>query len=154
SGQVSFKYAQLSATLGQDSFADSGHEDILVRKVDHNGVPVWSAALGLNPGANPVEATAVAADDNGDVLVVVAIGALSGYTDGKLYKLNGNTGAVLWNSALYGSLRTVAADAAGNVYVMGNDPAHPEVATLAKYTPAGALLWKTNVGSPNNPSDP
>lgn len=74
--------------------------DIVYRKDYLTLVDVWTADLGaLRPTTNAARQV-VAVDKRGDVYVELGIDPSSGYMSGAFVKLNGATGALMWNSGL------------------------------------------------------
>lgn len=95
-----------AADFGSGAFTALGAAAAYVAKFDATGVPQWSRQLGSSGNGNPTDATTVAVDSNGDVVLggwlngTMTIGAIKfptalGY-DVFVAKLAGPTGAVTW----------------------------------------------------------
>lgn len=148
--------------------ASAGLDDLFVAKLDPAGTTLWTRQLG---GSNYDDAKAVAVDGAGNVYVA---GSTQGDLDGNLHVGSTNTvdgflvkydgaGTKLWTRTFgttadewtYG----VAADGAGNAYVVGRtqgnldgnvnaDPAGlTSDAFLLKYDATGAKQWTRQLGT-------
>ena len=141
----------------------SGTSDAFVRKLSPAGLELWTVRFG-SPGF--VEASAVAVDGTGNIIVVGhTIGALpgqsrAGYDDAFVRKLS-PAGQELWTrqfgSRTYGGALAVAVDRAGNIIVAGHTTgvlpgqtgAGLSDAFVRKFSPEGSELWTRQFGSPN-----
>ena len=124
----------------------------------------WNTFLG---GSGPDYGYGIAVDSDGNVYVVGRSDATWGSplkpyqgVDAFVAKL-APSGTLIWNTFLGGTstdaASDVAADTAGNVYVIGwslaswGDPLSPHMGNLdafvARLTPAGALVWNTFLGT-------
>ena len=150
-------------TGGSLGVPNAGGSDAFIAKYSASGALLWTRQLGT--GSYDV-AYSVAVDSAGNAFV-------SGITGGSLGGPNaGNddafiakysaSGGLLWTRQLGTSSRdlafSVAVDGAGNAFIsgitggsLGGPHAGSWDAFLAKYSPAGALLWTRQLGtSPDN----
>lgn len=137
---------------------DGRDVDVFVTKHSAAGALLWSRQLGSEVGYDE-RASGVSADAEGNVIVVGrSFGGLEGdncgSADAFVAKLAAD-GEQLWlrqhGATGYDAAEAVSADGEGNVYVSGQMggvlpggpsvvlPGHPYV---AKYSPAGELLWE------------
>ncbi len=132
--------------------------DAWVAKFSAAGAPLWSRQLGSSVGYDE-RASGVSADADGNVIVAGhSFGALEGdnlgSADAFVAKLSAN-GDLLWirqhGATGHDAAEAVSADGSGNVYVSGQMggvlPGGPSVVLpgnpyVAKYSPAGDLLWE------------
>lgn len=154
------------ATLQNASLA--GTLDMFVARYRASGELIWARSVG---GPNREIGTGVAADASGNTLVAghFQVGALMGgirltnigNSDGVLLKYS-PAGTVLWSRVLGGpgddNATGVATDAAGNAYVCGFAQGSASFGGvtltnrggvdvfLAKFDPAGTLLWVRSAG--------
>jgi hypothetical protein len=142
----------------------TGSSEAYVRKLSPTGTELWTHQFG-SPGLTEAEASAVAVDGSGNVIVVGHIvGALPGqtrvgYDDAFVRKLS-PAGAELWTrqfgSPIYSGASGVAVDASGNIIVAGHvqgalpgqTRAGLDDAFVRKLTPEGVELWTLQFGSP------
>jgi hypothetical protein len=135
SGSVYLLWTLPAAAGGFPGFtlpAGKGDYDALVVKYDPQGTPLWAQRL----GGTGVDIPMLAGLDSGGRLVVPGMSAPAGSlatptTTGATTVANGfvsvlepSTGAVVWSRDLQatvaGGYRSVAADAAGNIYLAGH----------------------------------
>jgi hypothetical protein len=163
---------QGTATFAGQSLTNAagpGTEDAFIIKLDRTGTASWVQHLGGSKRDNA--GYGVAADAAGNVYVAgwfqgtVTIGGQTltgaGNYNGFLAQLNASTGAVRWTRTQDSGddwLNRVAVDAAGNVYTAGVfentltlgatrlTSAGDHDGFVAKYTPAGNLLWASRLG--------
>lgn len=162
-------------TLGTQSLMAAGQQDALIVKLNADGEPIWMRSAG---GMNSDFATAIVPDGKGNVYVagyfhdtldchdakVVAWGAglmtmfLAKYdADGKCLWVK-RLGASNYQSQYEGVGLDV--DESGNPIIAGNVHGDAELDTshftargvsdlfVAKFTPAGKLIWKRTAGAP------
>lgn len=151
-------------TDGSLGGANQGSYDAWVAKYDSAGTLLWTQQLG---GASGDFAHGVATDASGNVyLTGETSGALSGsnqgHSDAWVAKYD-SAGTLLWvqqlGSASHDAAESVATDGAGNVYLagyttgaLGGAKRGSDDGWLAKYDPAGNLLWATQLGTPKSDS--
>jgi hypothetical protein len=132
--------------------------DAWVVKLSPAGELLWSRQLGSSVGYDE-KASGVSADADGNVIIAGhSFGALEGGNRGSadafVAKLSAN-GDLLWirqhGATGHDAAEAVSADGSGNVYVSGQVggvlPGGPSVVLpgnpyVAKYSPAGDLLWE------------
>ena len=154
-----------SATWGSTVRPFSASQDASVAKLADNGTLVWNTFLG---GSGDDIATGIAVDADGNIFVAGYSTAtwgspLQSYTAGAdifVAKLDGASGALVWNTFLGGSgndlVNRLAIDKTGNIYIIGTSDAAwgtPAIAYTAssdtfaaKLTSSGALTWNTFLG--------
>ncbi|MBL7164709.1 MAG: sortase [Anaerolineales bacterium] len=158
-------------TWGAPENAHSGGQwnDTFAAKLSGSGVLLWNTFLGP---ASPSYGASIAVDGGGNVYVAgtsiaawgAPVNAYLGSRDAFAAKLNGSSGALIWNTFL-GSGDTdqgtgIAVDGSGNVYVAGGSyatwgtPVNPfagvgvgDDAFAAKLNSSGALQWHTFMGA-------
>jgi hypothetical protein len=128
------------------SFNGSNY-DVVTVKYDNNGNQLWVNTYGTT-GLD--QATAMAIDNNGDIIVTGAVKNTSGTaTDWDIFllKINGNTGAQIWATVYAGSDyydigNDVAVNASNEIYVAGNYnfSATDLDMIVMRYSSAGALM--------------
>jgi hypothetical protein len=137
-----------------------GSADVVISKYDPDGNRLWSVLFG---SADVDESFGIACDSAGNVFVT---GWCSGSIEGNTYLANGDNylakydtdGQRLWLRQ-WGTMNkdtgySLACDAAGNVYLSGyttgplySAPQGNRDYFLAKFDPAGNLLWGKEVGT-------
>jgi hypothetical protein len=174
-GQVTFSYKPIAVYQESVDYYNGPEEtsvgtfnsdDLLVRKLNAVGAPVWT--LQTHAGGDGTEftratATSIAVDSTGNVFVLVTIGGHLSVL-GSLYKLDGATGEVLWETDVFGYLRAVAVNADGDAFVTGSlyNPgdsseipavdADYRTANLTKYSgETGEELWTTAISHTVDP---
>jgi len=164
-------YSWIDFGGGRLTAASATYQDIFVAKLTSAGAYVWAKPYG---GTNGERGTAVAVDNNGDVLIGgmfyqttdLGGGALTGGAidqDMFLAKYSGVNGAYVWSKGLTGNdggwVNAVACDSQNNVVVTGyyygtfNFGGQSLSSNLnsydmfaAKYTSAGDLAWVNGSG--------
>jgi hypothetical protein len=128
--------------------------DIVTVKYDNSGNQLWTNTYG---GAGLDEARALTLDNNGDIIVTGARFIVSNDWDIFTLKINGNTGAQIWNqvyvgSNLYDIGHDVAVNASNEIYVAGNFnvSATDLDYIVIKYSSAGAQLALQSNGGGNS----
>jgi hypothetical protein len=143
--------------VGTYDLTARGTADAYVAKYDPDGALVWVRRMGgdVVAGASDDRASAVAVDGSGNVVVAgqlngsgdfggVALTAAGG-RDGFVAKID-PSGQVLW-AKRWGAANNdeagfgVGADAAGNVYALGDRQVVPKGNDVLKFGPTGSLLW-------------
>jgi hypothetical protein len=158
-----------SFSIGSNTLTSAGDKDILVAKYNSSGVAQWARSAG---GSSTDEALCVATDQNNNVIITgfyrnqANFGStqMIGYGGDEMFVAKYNSGGTLqWVKHAYGPGdergKGVACDASGNVFVTGyfKDTVYFEGTMLispgldnvflAKYNPAGTLLWVIEGGS-------
>ncbi len=141
--------------------ADNNYDYYTVKYAGTNGTPLWDARYN-GPANRDDRATAMAVDDEGNVIVTGFSINASTNADFCTLKYAGPDGALLWSVRYDGpagredQAKAVAVDAQGNVVVAGSssaDNGHSDF-WLAKYASAdGALLWEIRYDGPANGTD-
>jgi hypothetical protein len=135
--------------------------DVWAAKYSVNGDLLWARQLGSSPGYDEL-AAGVSSDGEGNVLVAGRsfgdlAGESAGSADAFVAKLS-VTGELLWlqqwGGAGHDAAAAVSADADGNVLVAGQQDGNlvggpgvvlPGNPFVAKYSPAGELLWEVEL---------
>ncbi|GLI39819.1 fibronectin type III domain-containing protein [Geobacter hydrogenophilus] len=141
----------------------SANDDIYIIKYNEDGTRAWPAAV-YDSGRNEYP-TAVAMDGAGNVFVTGYTESAAAGTDWFTAKFNGATGALVWSDTVDGAghgndyARSLAVDAAGNVYVTGsivNAGGNSDFYTI-KYDGADSSskrrIWEKSHNGPNNGND-
>ena len=145
-------------TMGSLGGTNAGRLDAFLAKYDTAGNLLWTKQLGTSADDY---SWSVAVDDSSNAFI-------SGYTKGSLGGTNAGaedaylakydpTGTLLWTKQLGTSADdyswSVAVDGSGNAFIsgytkgsLGGTNAGVEDAFLAKYDPAGTLLWTEQLG--------
>jgi hypothetical protein len=146
-------------TYGDLGEPSAGSSDAFVSKYDPAGNLLWTRQPGT---ANPDGSYGAAADAAGNVLISgETYGDLGGPSAGlgdAFVAKHGPAGNPLWTRQLgtadYDTSSGVAVDASGNVFITGHTHgdldgpnAGNEDAFVAKYGPAGNLLWTRQLGT-------
>jgi len=128
----------------------SGHDDILVVRLDGStGNQLWERRYD-GPGLAVDRASALAVNASGDVLVTGSSANSSGHSDLLTLKLDGASGALLWESRIDGSgagddaATGLAIDSSGDVLVVGhlrNAAGHDDFAVLKLDGATGTTVW-------------
>jgi len=162
-----------TATFGPTSLTSDGESDIFVAKYNPaNGDLLWAKKYG---GINYQSSHSLTINSTGDIylagsfFVSANIGTTAltaaGGLDGFIAKLN-STGDVVWAKQISGpaweNALSTALDANENCYVVGyfggttdfdgsnlTSSGYEDI-FLAKYSPAGSLVWVKSAGSSNN----
>jgi outer membrane protein assembly factor BamB len=131
--------------------------DALVWKVNPDGSTAWST-LWDSPQHVHDQGHAFALSPDGSVVIAGATIGQNSYSAGLLVKIDPATGAEIWHRTYdpteYGgeSFDGIAVDATGNIFVVGNTLGDGTDGLIAKYSPAGELLWaRTWDGTPEAP---
>jgi hypothetical protein len=116
------------------------------------GVNTFATAIATDPSGNVISTgyfdTITDFDPGIATFLLSAVGELDAFVS----KLDQN-GNLLWvnqlNFPVTGSGEAIASDGLGNIYVAGSvgPPPSGEDIFIAKYSPAGALLWQKQIGS-------
>ncbi len=146
-------------TVGNLGGTNAGAYDTFLAKYDPNGTQLWTQQLGTSASDLSF---ALAVDGAGNALISgITLGDLdgnnAGSSDAYVAKFD-PTGTLLWAEQLgtpaIDESWSVAADAAGNVFVGGHTNGVLEGASaggtdifLAKYGPTGNLLWIDQLGT-------
>jgi len=148
-------------TLGSLGGTNAGSYDAYLTKYDPAGNLLWTKQLGTSADDRSYS---VAVDGSGNAFI-------SGFTDGSLGGLNAGfndaflakydtVGTLLWTEQLGTSANddsySVAVNGSGNAFIsgwtqgsLGGPNAGGYDAYLAKYDPAGTLLWTEQLGTSN-----
>ncbi len=130
-----------------DQIFAGGFYDAFLRKYDASGIELWTRQFGSDGDDG---ARGAAADGSGNVYVVgQAVGALPGQTSGGAFvRKYDAAGTEVWTRQFGSPFAAVAngaaADATGNVYVVGNSDSRS--AFVRKYDAAGTLAWTRDIG--------
>jgi len=152
-------------TFGDLGGPSAGSRDAFLVKYDPSGAILWKQQLGTS---GEDQGASVAVDAYGNAYV-------SGWTAGDLAGSNAggwdaflakydSSGSLLWKRQMGTSSReyseSVAVDAFGNAYIsgptfgsLGGPNAGDEDIFLAKYDPAGSLLWVRQIGTSSSEPD-
>lgn len=149
------------STAGSLAGPNRGMSDVWIAKFSAGGVALWKRQFGTPTDESVSRA---ATDQQGNVyLVGVTDGSLGGPNQGSLdawiAKLSA-TGALLWKrqpgTPKDEAAEGVATDEEGDVFITGRTSgslAGPnqgsDDAWIKKYSPAGAVLWKRQIGTPS-----
>jgi hypothetical protein len=123
---------------------------VVVRRQGGGGTEQWRTIVrGTSPGAE--EATALALDAAGDVVVVGTLHNETTGNDLSVVKLRADTGAEVWRADVNGAAspreraHAVALDAAGDVYVAGAvwPNGNPDFAVVKLDGATGGEVWRT-----------
>ncbi len=169
-------FFQNTATFGNTNFTSSGQSDVFVAKYDPAGNLLWVRSGG---GKDYDEAHAIAVDALGNAVITGYFDATASFGSFSLHNTSGSddvfvakcssAGNFLWAQQAGGSLddegNGIALDGATNVYVTGyfsgmatfgntnltsaGSDGLPDI-FLAKYNPAGNLLWVRQAGGTND----
>ncbi|MBE2217581.1 MAG: T9SS type A sorting domain-containing protein [Ignavibacteria bacterium] len=156
------KFQSSALFPNNQTYVSNGSTDIFVSKINAQGNTIWVKTAG---GSNIDEGTAVAVDAQGNVYATgfysgtASFGnqniTAAGNTDAFLVKYN-NAGNLIWVVSAGGNdsdkAKSVAVDAAGNVYISGsyiNSATFGNITVncsgpgvfLAKYNSAGQIQW-------------
>jgi outer membrane protein assembly factor BamB len=125
-----------------------------VTKLNAAGSTLWQRNVGVV--GSPARSTGIGTDASGNVLVTGYLVNTSGQAQGAVVAKLDAAGNVLWldaASATFGSAQQALADAAGNVYVLGQRST-PNAAgtlvqevTLTQYSAAGLRQWVRTWGA-------
>ncbi len=145
-------------TEGDLGGPNSGSMDAFLTKFDASGSELWTRQIG------PAESHSVAVDSSGSIYISGSTGGSlggpnAGNSDAFLAKYDAS-GNEVWiaqtgsTGHYYDVSRSVAVDAAGNVYIsgytegdLGEGSSGAVDAFLIKYDPSGALLWSEQIGT-------
>ena len=131
-----------------------GSNDVFVLKIDKNANILWKRTYGSTSGDI---GNAIKASLDGSVYVwgISTSTPLVGTADYFLLKINGSTGALVWQKHFNISAttnaqvfeNTVEVDPFGNVYVNGYSSVNPNGYFVAKLDSNGNFVWSRNVGA-------
>ena len=128
--------------------------DAVTVKYDPNGNEIWRSSYG---GAGLDEATAIALDNNNDVVITGSRFISGNDYDIFTVKYNGTTGAQIWavinaGSANYDGGKDITVDASNNVIITGSFSVSTSDINwiVIKYNSAGTFQWTQNGGGTLN----
>ena len=168
-------FSSSTVTFGTTTLTNSGSNDIFIVKYNTNGTVLWAKRAG---GLSNDMALGCCNDANGNLYITGSFtsGTLpfgtttlvnAGAQDLFIAKYNGTTGSPIWAKSSGGTSedygKSIATDASGNIYLLGNFRS-PTITfgtstftnlgvfdiCIVKYNTNGSVVWANNISSPLN----